>query len=104
MLRTLEHALLPVATNHTHVEIINELERIGFVTEDLFVVVRTGKPGVSRLLKQVHARKNHSFFVVLIKPHGKRRWMGVENRLHVETNGEGKPRKSPKSKERFLFQ
>ena len=29
--------------------------------EDLFVLLRTGKPGVSRLLKQKHARKNHSY-------------------------------------------
>lgn len=51
----------------THVEIINELERMGYYTKDLFVVVRTNKPAVSRLKKQVHARKNHSYFLVFIK-------------------------------------
>lgn len=52
----------------THVEIINELATIGFVVEDLFVVVRRSNPGVSRLLNQVHARKNHSYFLVFRKP------------------------------------
>ena len=51
----------------THVEIINELAGYGFVIEDLFVLVRNGKPGVSRLIKQKHARKNHSYFLVFIK-------------------------------------
>lgn len=51
----------------THVEIINELANYGFVIEDLFVLVRNGKPGVSRLLKQKHARKNHSYFLVFVK-------------------------------------
>lgn len=70
----------------THVEIINELVADGFVVEDLFVVMRTGKPGVSRVLKQVHARKNHSYFIVFIKPKGKSRWKGVENRLPIHTD------------------
>lgn len=52
----------------THVEIINELTEIGFIVEDLFVLVRRNKPGVSRVLKQVHARKNHSYFLVFRKP------------------------------------
>jgi len=52
----------------THVELINEYARYGFVCEDLFVLVRKGKPGVSRMKKQVHARKNHSYFLVFIKP------------------------------------
>ncbi|MCK4794519.1 MAG: hypothetical protein KAV87_62900 [Desulfobacteraceae bacterium] len=51
----------------THVEIINEYHRLGFYAKDLFVVVRTNKPAVSRLKKQVHARKNHSYFLVFIK-------------------------------------
>lgn len=51
----------------THVEIINELSRMGFTVVDLFVVVRNNKPGVSRILKQVHARKNHSYFLVFRK-------------------------------------
>ena len=32
-----------------------------------FVVVRTNKPSVSRLKKQQHARKNHSYFLVFQK-------------------------------------
>lgn len=60
--------------NLTHVEIINEYERLGLYTKDLFVVVRHNKPGVSRLKKQVHARKNHSYFLVFVKlPEGAKR-------------------------------
>ncbi|MEW5816485.1 MAG: DNA methyltransferase [Spirochaetota bacterium] len=51
----------------THVEIINELEKMSFVVEDLFVITRTNRPGVSRVLKQQHARKNHSYFLVFRK-------------------------------------
>ncbi len=51
----------------THVEIINEYEKMGFYTKSLFVVVGTNKPGVSRLKKQIHARKKHSYFLVFIK-------------------------------------
>ena len=51
----------------THVEIINELSNYGFVAKDLFVVMRKNKPGVSRIKKQIHARKNHSYFLVFIK-------------------------------------
>ena len=48
-------------------------EQLGFYTKDLFVVVRSNKAGISRLLKQVHARKNHSYFLVFIKiPKGKK--------------------------------
>jgi DNA methylase len=53
--------------NLTHVEIINEYEKCDFYTKDLFVVMRQNKPGVSRLKKQVHARKNHSYFLVFVK-------------------------------------
>jgi len=51
----------------THVEIIIELERMGFMVEDLFVLVRKNRPGVSRVIKQCHARKNHSYFLVFRK-------------------------------------
>lgn len=50
----------------THVELINEWEK-DFYCKDLFVVTRTNKPGVSRMLKQEHARKNHSYFLVFVK-------------------------------------
>ena len=51
----------------THVEIINDYANMGFYPKDLFVVVRSNKPGVARLKKQVHARKNHSYFLVFVK-------------------------------------
>ena len=52
----------------THVELITAYEALGFYSKDLFVVVRTNKAGVSRLLsKQQHARKNHSYFLVFQK-------------------------------------
>ncbi|HLH42083.1 MAG TPA: hypothetical protein VKV74_03780 [Bryobacteraceae bacterium] len=50
----------------THVEIINQLTD-RFIAEDIFVLVRHGKPGVSRILRQRHARKNHSYFLVFRK-------------------------------------
>jgi hypothetical protein len=50
----------------THVEIMNALAD-RFYCKDLFVVVRTNRPGVSRMKKQVHARKNHSYFLVFTK-------------------------------------
>jgi len=71
----------------THVEIINELESSGFVAEDLFVVVRPGLPGVSRILKQAHARKNHSYFVVLLKPKGRKRWTGIDAARRLPVRG-----------------
>jgi hypothetical protein len=61
----------------THVELINHLTEHGFVAEDLFVLVRNGRPGVSRALVQAHARKNHSYFIVFLKPNGKGRWKGI---------------------------
>lgn len=51
----------------THVEIINEYQSLGFYVKDLFIIVRPNRPGVSRLLRQEHARKNHSYFIILLK-------------------------------------
>ncbi|MDR1923773.1 MAG: hypothetical protein LBQ66_05310 [Planctomycetaceae bacterium] len=65
----------------THVEIINELTKYGFVAEDLFVVTRNGKHGVSVMLKQLHARKNHSYFLVFYKPGKRKNWQGVDERF-----------------------
>lgn len=61
----------------THVELINHFASVGFVAVDLFVVVRRNRPSVSRILRQRHARKNHSYFMVfrlavrdrLVEPH-----------------------------------
>jgi tRNA G10 N-methylase Trm11 len=56
----------------THVEIINYYEKLGFYIKDLFVIVRQNKAVIARLKKQVHARKNHSYFLVFVKiPKGK---------------------------------
>jgi hypothetical protein len=51
----------------THVEFIEHFQERDFYVKDLFVVVRQGRPAVSRMKRQVHARKNHSYFLVLIK-------------------------------------
>lgn len=51
----------------THVELINEYEKYGFICEDIFILMRRGKPGVSRMIKQKHARKNHSYFLIFQK-------------------------------------
>jgi len=51
----------------THIEIVREYERLRFYAKDLFVIVRTNRPVVARLKKQVHARKNHSYFLVFVK-------------------------------------
>ena len=68
----------------THVELINELSTYGFIAEDMFVVVRTGRPGVSRMLRQAHARKNHSYFLVFLKRSGKKRWTGLQDRFETQ--------------------
>jgi hypothetical protein len=51
----------------SHVEIITGYESLGFYTKDLFVVIRQNRAAVSRLLKQEHSRKNHSYFLVFQK-------------------------------------
>lgn len=50
----------------THVELIYGYERLGFYCKDLFVLTRNNKPAVARLIKQEHARKNHSYFLVFV--------------------------------------
>jgi hypothetical protein len=61
----------------THVEIINAYTAGGFIVEDLFVLLRNNRPGVSRALQQAHARKNHSYFLVFRKSKTKARWKGL---------------------------
>jgi DNA modification methylase len=51
----------------THIEIISHYAQLGFYAKDLFVVIRANNPCVTRLKKQVHARKNHSYFLVFVK-------------------------------------
>jgi hypothetical protein len=48
----------------THVEIIWAYENKGFYCKDLSIVVRRNAPIISRLIRQEHARKNHSYFLV----------------------------------------
>jgi hypothetical protein len=56
----------------THIQIVVAYEKIGFYAKDLFVLIRRNRPAVSRIKKQVHARKNHSYFLVFLKaPEGK---------------------------------
>jgi tRNA G10 N-methylase Trm11 len=81
----------------THVEIINELAGMGFVVEDLFVLVRNNRPGVSRILKQVHARKNHSYFLVFRKAKATRYRPPKKTDQMVLCLAEGKPRSAAHS-------
>lgn len=48
----------------THIEIVLNLMRLGFYAKDIFVMMRKNRPGVTRVIKQLHARKNHSYFLV----------------------------------------
>lgn len=64
----------------THVEIINAYDKLGFYARDLFVVVRANQPGVSRIIKQVHARKNHSYFLVFQKSKATKKTPPVSSR------------------------
>lgn len=86
-----------VCTNRqrlTHVEITVELQKMGFVVEDLFVVVRNNKPGVSRILtRQYHARKNHSYFMVYKKPGANGKKNGFKQ-AKVQTTRKRSPRKA----------
>ncbi len=66
--------------NLTHVEIINHYAELDFYCKDLFVVVRSNRPAVVRILKQVHARKNHSYFLVFVKGDGKKRGQRLSRR------------------------
>lgn len=55
----------------THVELTYAYERLGFYCKDLFVVQRQNAPGISRLRKQQHSRKSHSYFLVFQSFNGK---------------------------------
>jgi tRNA G10 N-methylase Trm11 len=49
----------------THIELVNHYAD-QFSAKDIFVVIRAQRPGVSRIRRQLHARKNHSYFLVFI--------------------------------------
>lgn len=57
----------------THVELIVEYSKYGYIAEDCFVLMRANRPGVSRVIKQLHARKNHSYFLVFRIKHRRQR-------------------------------
>jgi DNA modification methylase len=71
----------------THVEIILNLNAIGFYAKDLFILIRENKPVVTRVIKQLHARKNHSYFLVFVKgaPKSKRDSIAI---MHHLLNGQ----------------
>ncbi|MCA9659021.1 MAG: hypothetical protein KC486_11810 [Myxococcales bacterium] len=73
----------------THVEIISGYESLGLYTKDLFVLVRQTNPAVSRLKRQVHARKNHSYFLVFIKTGGRGR--KISNIIDLRDTEGGEP-------------
>jgi hypothetical protein len=50
----------------THIELINAWAD-DFYCKDVFIVTRGNRPGIVRLVKQEHARKNHSYFLVFVK-------------------------------------
>lgn len=60
----------------THMELPVELAAFGFRLEDIFIVVRRDNAGLSRVITQIHARKNASYFLILIKDPKGRRWSG----------------------------
>jgi len=49
-----------------HIELFSKALDLGFMAEDLFVVVNSNKPSAV-MYKQAHARKNHSFFWIFKK-------------------------------------
>lgn len=49
-----------------HIELMQYCFNLGFIGEDLFVLVQNGHPAM-RHNYQLHARKNHSYFIVLRK-------------------------------------
>jgi hypothetical protein len=67
----------------THVELVYIYERLGFYCKDLFVVQRQNAPGVSRLLKQQHSRKSHSYFLVFQNFNGKLPYSNFREELLV---------------------
>jgi hypothetical protein len=59
------------------------LHLLGFYAKDLFVLTRQNRPGVTRVLKQLHARKNHSYFIVFSKGATKSRQASIAILRHL---------------------
>lgn len=51
----------------SHVYLINEAEKLGYYTKDLFVLLANVRLNDPRIKRQCHARKYHSYFIVFIK-------------------------------------
>ena len=64
-----------------------------------------GFDGALRGLRQAHARKNHSYFLVFLKPKGKQRWKGLEatQRLTVHDGPVRRAGSAPNGREFDLF-
>lgn len=65
----------------THVEIINAYGKMGLYCKDLFIVIRSNKPAVSRTKGQIHARKNHSYFLVFVKTKNRKSSRSLSNNM-----------------------
>lgn len=53
--------------NLSHVHLINEAQRLGFYVKDLFVLFRESVIMSPNMERQYHARKNHCYFLVMVK-------------------------------------
>lgn len=51
----------------SHVFIISEAQALGFYVKDLFILVRANILWSPSIIKQQHARKTHSYFLVMVK-------------------------------------
>ena len=78
----------------THVFIVNEAERLGYYVKDLFILVRDSAIVDPKWGAQQHARKTHSYYVVLFKGFPTKRVPDVANSaqsleaLHNQSIGE----------------
>lgn len=82
----------------THVELIMNLRLLGFYAKDLFVLTRSNRPGVTRVLKQLHVRKNHSYFIVFAKGATKSQLSSVailDHLLNNQATGKGHQHDEP---------
>lgn len=50
----------------SHAYVMSEAQRIGFYVKDLFVLVRDNVLWSPNMVNQIHARKNHSYFICLV--------------------------------------
>ena len=54
----------PLATLTARNTFGHEITSLRYYAKDIFVMIRRNRPGVTRIIKQLHARKNHSYFLV----------------------------------------